>query len=78
MISLESPGNQPNNYDVRCNNGAACLVEPGRKPYCETKAEYETYLENMEAANTQWCADRAPSTGTFISAGATMIIAVGA
>ena len=58
VISLESPGNQPNNYDVRCNNGAACLVEPGRKPYCETKAEYETYLENMEAANTQWCADR--------------------
>ena len=51
MKYVKSATNQPNDYSVTCNDGAACIVKPGQKPRCITAAEKAAHEKKLAQQN---------------------------
>jgi hypothetical protein len=51
VASLLSRTNQPNDFSVTCNDGARCVVKPGKPPQCATAAEIAAHDAAQIAKN---------------------------
>jgi hypothetical protein len=65
LKAYQSKSNQPNDYSVQCNDGAACILKPNQKPMCATAAEQKAHHDKQATdtklklvENELWCTHR--------------------
>ena len=62
---VKSATNQPNDYSVTCNDGAACIVKPNEKPKCITAAEKAVHEQKVAQQNAVITADNTKLCGIY-------------